>query len=338
MIRVVQYGLGPIGMACARSILDHPQLELVGAVEVDPSKLGRDLGELLELEGRTGIEVGRTEDVLSTGDAEVAIQTTASSLETIRPQIEELIDAGLHVVSSSEELFYPWFRAPDLARALHRRARDAGLAVLGTGVNPGFVLDCLPVILTQVCRRVDAIHAERVVDLDDRRHALQRKLGLGLSPGRFREGVDRGALGHRGAPESVAFIADALGWRVEDIRERIEPIIAEQEISEGGLRLQRGEVAGVSQTAVAIVRGRERIRLEIQMYSGAASPGDRIRIEGEPALHLTIPGGVPGDGATVAALLNAAALAHELEPGLRTMKDVALPRCSWEIASPRQGI
>lgn len=330
MIRVVQYGLGPIGQECARAVLSHPNLELVGVIEVDPAKLDRELGDLLELGRSTGVRVGRSEDVLTSGEADVVIQTTLSSLESIRPQLEELIDAGLHVISSSEELFYPWFRSPDLARAIDRRARDAGVAILGTGVNPGFVLDVLPVILTAVCHRVRAVRAERIVDIRTRRIALQRKLGTGLSPEEFRAGVDRGHLGHRGTPESVAFLADSLGWKLDDIREEIEPVIAETDLRGDGLGVRRGEVAGVHQVAVGLEDGRERVRLELQMYAGAAAPRDRITVDGEPSVAVTLEGGVPGDSATVAALLNGAQRLPELRPGLRTMRDVPLPRCTWD--------
>lgn len=328
MIRVVQYGLGPIGLSCARAVLDRDGLQLAGAVEVDPEKIGVDISELLGLETETGVIVHRAEDALASGEADVVIHTTSSSLDVIRPELESLIDAGLNIVSSGEELFYPWFRSPDLARALDRRAREAGVVVLGAGVNPGFVLDTLPTVLTLACREVGAIRARRVVDVATRRLPLQRKLGVGLDLEAFRAGVAEGRLGHRGTPEAVAFIADALGWSLQDVREQIEPVVAEVDITGNGRTVRRGQVTGVSQVAVGVADGRELVRLEIQMYMDATDVGDRIEVDGEPSIRVEIQGGVPGDLATTSVLVNLVPEILELEPGLRTMKDVPLPRWS----------
>lgn len=100
----------------------------------------------------------------------------------VEPQIEPMARAGISVVSSCEELLYPPLREPRLAKRLDQLCKQHGARVLGTGVNPGFVMDVLPVCLTGVCRTVRAIRIQRVVNAATRRGPLQKKSGSGLPP------------------------------------------------------------------------------------------------------------------------------------------------------------
>jgi len=306
--RVVQYGLGAIGLGIARILLERPEVELVGAVDVAPEKVGRDLGELLGT-GEVGVRVSA--DGALAEQADVVLHATQSHLAQVAPQILELVQAGANVISTCEELAYPWFHHAREAERLDEAARARGVTVTGVGVNPGFVMDLLPVVLTAACAKVGSILVERRVDVSRRREALRRKAGVGLSEEEFWSGIAEGKVGHVGLPESVALIGAALGWPLEIIADHVEPVCSP------GLP----GVAGVHQVARGLVDGEERIRLELTLAMGL-TPVDRIRIQGDPPIELEIPGGLHGDVATCALAVNTIPIVVQAPPGLRTVLDL----------------
>jgi 4-hydroxy-tetrahydrodipicolinate reductase len=235
----------------------------------------------------------------------------------VAAQIEQAAAAGYAVVSSCEELTWPWARHPGISARLERRARAAGVAVFGTGVNPGFVMDLLPVILSGITRQVRHVHVRRVVDASTRRLPLQRKIGAGLTPARFRAEVRAGRLGHVGLPESAHMIAHALGWKCSRLTNRVEPVLARRAVP-GPVPVAAGQVTGIDQRVVLVSGGREVIRLELTMALGAGPPHDDVAIQGTPPLHLRLEGGAPGDAATVAALIRGAFSVAAAPPGLWT--------------------
>jgi hypothetical protein len=324
-IPVVLFGLGAIGRSVARAAADDPGLRVVGAVDSDPAMAGTDLGRLWNARaGRGPTIVTALAGVRAAGRGRVLIQMTGSRLREVAPQIEAAIDAGYSVVSSCEELAWPWHRAPAVARRLDARARRRGVAVLGTGVNPGFVMDLLPVALSGMCRNVQRILCVRVVDAASRRLPLQRKIGAGMAPARFRALARADRIGHVGLAESARFIAAALGWRLTSLDCRIEPVIATR--ARGGeLPIRPGRVAGLHQVAVGRVRAREVLRLDLTMAVGAPDPHDRIEVTATPPLRLVVEGGTPGDAATVAALLNGARAVAAAPPGLHTGLTLPIP-------------
>jgi 4-hydroxy-tetrahydrodipicolinate reductase len=303
-VRVIQCGLGAIGRAAARLVLERPSLQLVGAVDANPQRIGRDLGAVLELPDKLGVAVTRE---WPAGD--VVIHCTTSKFEDCAAQIGAIARAGMHCVTSCEEALFPSSRHRALAETLDATCRQHGVAAVGTGVNPGFVMDTLPVALTAVCRRVDAVRVLRVVDAGTRREALQRKVGAGITVEEFHQRVKAGTLRHVGLPESAAFVADALGWRTGEIKEVIEPVLRAD-----------GRVAGVKQVATAGA-----LTLELQMYVGAPNPRDEIEIAGDPPLHLVMRGGTPGDVATPAILVNMIPRLLGASPGFHTMRTLPLP-------------
>ena len=322
-IKVVQYGVGPIGLGIVEFLLTRPWAQLVGVVDVDRTKVGKDVGQLLSSTRKTGILVSdKGAAVLRSTDPDVVTHSTSSYMNTITPQLQEIVDNGVSVVSTAEELSYPFVKHPELAKALDERARKNKAVVLGTGINPGFLLDTLAVVLSGVCQNVASIRAERVVDSSRRRLQLQRKTGAGMSPSEFAKKVAEGAIKHVGLPESVGLIALAMGWKVGEIQERITPVIAEKEVKSAQITVQPGAVAGIRQVAKGILAGQELVVLDLRMYLGAPNPHDSILIDGTPPVDMTIRGGVHGDAATPAIIVNAIPRLNELEPGLRTMLDV----------------
>jgi 4-hydroxy-tetrahydrodipicolinate reductase len=320
-IRVISYGLGAIGRSAACLVVERPGLQLVGAVDRDPKLVGRDLGEVLGLKRNLGISVS---EKLPAADA--VIHCTTSNFEECAAQIGEIARAGMHCVTSCEEALFPYYRHRALAEKLNGLCVKHGVAAVGTGVNPGFVMDTLAVVATAVSRRVDALRVLRIVDAGTRREALQRKVGAGMTEDEFHQLAQQKKIRHVGLTESLVFVADALGWNLDRVEEAIAPVLASTEVRTEHLIVNRGAVAGVRQIARGWSDQHEKLRLELQMYVGAPDPRDEIEIQGDPPLHLVMHGGTPGDIATPAILVNMIPRLLEAKPGLHTMRTLALPR------------
>ena len=319
-LRIVQFGLGPIGQACARLVLDRPNLDLVGALDLD--RVGRDVGEVL---GRDAVGVPVRDDAaaaLAEWQPDVVLHTTLSFLDRIEGQLLTCIQAGAHVVSSSEELFWPFDRDPGFCERIDAAARAAGVAVVGTGVNPGFVMDLFPVVLANsVIARVDRVDVSRSVDAGRRRGPLQKKVGAGLTEGAFREREAAGGFGHIGMVESAKALAAGLGWDGAEVSETFGPHLATADHQTEHATVRAGDVAGIHQTATVRLGGEVRATLTLTMAVGAPDE-DRVQIAGDPPLDVVVHGGTFGDTATVAAVVNTATRVGAARPGLRTVLDL----------------
>ncbi len=317
---VILFGLGAIGRAVGRAALARHDLRVVGAVDRDPALAGRGLQEVCGVPSPVKV-VPELAAVRRGRRRPVVIHATGSHLPGVLPQLRAAVAAGCSVISSCEELVWPWLSHAAAARRLDRAARAAGVAILGTGINPGFLLDLLPVVLSGVSRDVTHVLGVRVVDAATRRLPLQRKVGAGLTVSGFRSRVRAGTLGHVGLPESAALIAAGLGWEGITLLNRVTPVT-------GGSRSKGkgGPVRGLHQVVTARVGRREVIRLDLTMALGAKNPHDRIVVRGTPPVAVRVEGGIAGDEATASSLINGAFTVSRAEPGLRSALDVAPPR------------
>lgn len=319
-MRVVSFGLGPIGCEIARVAALRDGIEIVGAVDIDPEKVGKSLGEVAGCDSSVAIVSSLSEAMDRVGrDADALLHSTASSLVAVKEQVIVAVDAGLSIVSTCEELSYPWRTQPGLAAELDQHAKAHDVRVLGTGVNPGFVMDALPLTLTAACQQVERIEVNRILDAGGRRIPLQRKVGAGLSVEEFNGLVRSGKVRHVGLTESAWLILDTLGMEADEISESIEPVIAEREIRTGIGIVKKGTVAGVRQTLRATWHGAERLRMDLRMYVGAEKPVDSARIYGVPDLEFAVNGGVHGDRATAAMVVNSVLAMDGLPAGLLSM-------------------
>ena len=323
-MKVVQIGMGPLGQKITRFIAQRQNIEVVGAVDVSPEIVGRDLGELCGL-GDMGVNIqGAIGACLKRVKPDAVILTTVSTLEKIAPQIEEIISYGVPIVSTCEELSYPWDTSLALSKRIDAAAKANQVAVLGTGVNPGFLMDSLPTFLTAVCQDVQRISVHRIQNAALRRIPFQRKIGAGLTPEQFENKKKEGTLRHVGLTESIQLIASRMGWKLSKTEDILVPVIADKEIITDTMRIPAGYAAGVQQTGKGYVDSEDRIILVFRAAVGEPDPRDSIEIKGTPPIKSIIEGGVHGDVATCAITINALKQIISSQPGLRTMADIPM--------------
>jgi hypothetical protein len=327
-IRVLHIGLGPIGAAVVRQVATRTGFKAVGAIDIDPAKQGRDLGAVVGLERRLRVRVSdNLRAVVKATKPDVAVLCTSSSLKKVWPQIEAVLKLKLPIVSTTEELAYPWWNQKALSKKIDAAARKARVALVGTGVNPGFTMDALPITLTGVCQDVTAITVNRIQDARSRRLPFQQKIGCGLTTAEFQARVDAGTVRHVGLTESIAMIAGAMGWRLDKVTDEITPVVSQDGISSPLLTVAPGLVCGLIQDGVGYVGGTAQIRLHMEAYLGAPESYDSVDIDGTPKLAMKIAGGVHGDVATASITVNSIPKVLDAAPGLHTMRTLPIP--SW---------
>lgn len=325
-IKIAQFGLGPIGIETLKLAATKPWAKIVGGIDIDPAKTGKSLAELTGIAALGKAKVhGSLDELLASTRPDVVFHTSVSKIKAAVAQVEPVVRAGINVVSSCEELLYPPLREPKLAKKLDALCRKHRARVLGTGVNPGFVMDVLPICLTGVCRKVEAIHIQRVVNATTRRGPLQKKIGSGLAPAEFERLFREGKAGHAGLKDSAALIAHCLGWKISSLTETCEAVVADHDITTPHVEVKTGQCCGLHQYGEAKVNGKVVLTLDLKMYLDASNPHDAAQIIGEPPLHMRLEGGVAGDAATVAALVNAAPRVLRASPGLLLMTDIGVP-------------
>jgi 2,4-diaminopentanoate dehydrogenase len=320
------FGLGPIGAAVARQIAERPGFKIAGAIDIDPAKAGRDVGAVIGLSRGLGSKVSaEAAKTLRAARPDVVVLCTSSSVAAVMPQIETILKAKIPIVSTTEELSYPGYTHVAQARQIHQWATKAKVAVLATGVNPGFAMDTLPIALTAVCERIERITINRVQDARIRRLPFQQKIGAGLTTAQFQRRVDDGSVRHVGLTESIAMIADSIGWTLDRITDDIQPRVAAETVSSEFLAVDPGYVAGIIQDGTGYIERRPVIRLHMEAYLGAPESYDSVEIEGTPNLSMKIAGGIHGDIATASIVVNSIRSVLRASPGLHTMRDLPLP-------------
>jgi 4-hydroxy-tetrahydrodipicolinate reductase len=325
-IKVAIMGLGFIGRAIARAALQKQELEIVAAIDLDKDRVGRKLSDVVDApapEVTIGTDAAAELRKVQGG---VLLHATGSRLDQVEGELAQGLTAGCSIVSTCEELSWPWLRHPEIAERLDKLAQKRKVALLGTGVNPGFVMDRLPATLGHVCGRIDRVHVTRVVDARTRRKQLQLKVGAGMNEEEFDRGVEEGTIGHVGLMESAALAALGVGLEVDEVDESIDPVEIDEDVRGDGFTVPRGGIVGVNQVARAFHDGKEVALLDLTIALGAPNPRDEIELVGDPGLKIVIPGGTPGDKATAWAVVHAAPLAAGSEPGLISVLDLPAGR------------
>lgn len=318
-MRIGIYGFGSIGRLVAREAIKRGW-EIAGAIDIDEKILGKDIGKILGMEEEYGVTV--TNDVEELLDSDVVVHATSSYLDKVYEQILSVVRLGIDVVSTCETLSYPYYRYPVLARKLNDEALRYGATVIGTGINPGFLLDTLPIVLTTPFNIVEKITAIRSLDASKRRKSFIKKIGIGMDLEEFKKALSQGKLtGHVGYAESVLLIADAAGIHLDKVEEGQEPVITEKEITLRDIRAEPGKVIGIKGYGAGYKEGREIIRIEFHAYLGAEEY-EEIAIKGTDYEVKWRSTGTPGDYGTVSVVLNIANIINDLLPGLLLITDI----------------
>jgi 4-hydroxy-tetrahydrodipicolinate reductase len=332
-IKVILYGIGAVGGFIAKFLLEKEGIEIVGAVDVAKDKVGKDLGEVLGLKRKVGIKISENiESVLRKTKADIAIHTTSSFLRDTYPQIASILKQGVNAVSTCEELSYPYVSEPKLAEQLDALAKKHDVTVLGTGINPGFLMDTLVITLTSACEKIEKIEVTRVMNAGTRRVPFQKKIGAGLTVEEFQNKIsEKHITGHVGLEQSISMIANALAWKLDKIVvQSVDPVIAKKPVESKDIKVNTGKVAGLKQKAKGIMKNKEVISLDFQAYIGAPEECDSITIKGVPSINQKIQPCVHGDIGTVAVVVNAIPRVINAPAGLYTMKDLPVPSATPE--------
>ncbi len=325
-IKVVLVGLGPIGIITLKEALRREAIEVSGGIDIDPALNGKDLGTLAGGAACGKVVRADMEAALAEWKPAAALLTTVSQVDRVAPQVEALIRAGANVVSSSEELLLASLRAPEIAARLDKLAKEAGVTVVGAGVNPGFAMDLYPLAMSYMSRGVERVSVWRRLDASLRRGPLQKKAGAGLTVEEFRAGKEEGWVGHKGLQESIVLNCQGLGWEPDKVVETLDPIIAEDPVRTEHFDVQPGQVGGIHHTGRAWKGERLLVEMDLKMIMGAEETFDRVKIQGVPLLDVTVRGGILGDDATAAALMNTVPLAVKAPAGLLSPLELPLPR------------
>jgi len=325
-IKFIQLGFGPIGQKIFKYATERNILHPVAVIDIDKEKIGKDAGVIAGT-GNTGIAVSNDLEVALNSSADIVIVATSSKIEVIEEQISASMQHSKNVISTSEELLYPWKNNEIIAKRLDRLAKEHNVSILGTGINPGLLMDTLPLVLSAAARRVDSIEIKRHQNASERRLPFQKKIGAGLSIEEFSHLRDKKFIRHVGFSESIRMIAAGLGIKLDNIIEKVEPVIAEEPVKSDFINVQKGYVKGVHQTAHGFVENKPVISLELLAYLGNSNSKDEIIIYGNPNITSTISGGVNGDMATAAVIVNAIPRVIDAKAGLRTMLDIGIPSC-----------
>ncbi len=327
-VRVVSYGVGVIGRKIAEHLLSKEGVEIVGAIDIDPNKVGKDLGELLGRQPIGVIVSDDVDDILSSTKPDIVVHATMSYLKDTYPQFEGILKHGVDTISTCEELSFPYATEEGKAYAekLDKLAKENGATLLGTGINPGFLMDTLPLLLTGVCVEVRRIEVVRQMDAATRRIPFQKKIGAGLTVEEFRKKIEGGEItGHVGLVQSIGMIADTLGWVLDRIEvEPVEPVVLDRDVRSDYVEVPKGYNAGLRQRAHGVMKGEKVITLDFRAYIGAEEEYDSVTIDGVPPIHQKISPCVHGDYGTVGVITNMIPRVIEAEPGLKTMRDLPL--------------
>jgi len=320
-LKIIHVGVGPLGQKTVNYLLERQNIEIIAALDVNPELIGRDVAEVAGCDP-IGVTISSSLEVEIYQAADCAVLTTVSTMQAIAPQILDLVNQGVPVVSTCEELSYPWDESPALAKKIDDAAKKHHVAVVGTGINPGFLMDSLPSFLTAVCQKVDSVEVQRYQNAASRRLPFQKKIGAGQTAEAFAELVSQKQIRHVGLAESIQMIANSLGWQLSKTEDIIQPVIADNKVQSKEIAIEPGGIAGVQQIGRGYVDGTEKITLDFKAWIGEPNPRDTIVIKGNPNIESSIKGGVNGDVATCAITINAIKQVIRATPGLHTMTDL----------------
>ena len=324
-IRTIHLGIDGVGAELLRLVAERPDIEVIGVIDTQPERVGRDAGEAAGIGRSLGIKVAYDPDIVLDLAGDVVLHCTESGLAAVYPQILQAVSAEKNVISSCGELVFPWLRYPDIARRLDQRAHEVGVRVLGIGGSTGFMMDALTLLSAAACQQIKSLQVTRRCGLSLELVRPGGRIGIGLTPQGFQLAASNGVIGHGSLRESLFMIADTLGWHLDEVVEVLEPILAKERVKTQYFVVDKGCVAGIRQAVRGLMGGRELGRLEVETSLLTREPLDQIIIDGRPSINLQIPGGVQSELATAAIMVNCiSAIVHGHASGLLSIHDIPI--------------
>lgn len=333
-VRVAIWGFGAMGSGMAKMLLNKKGVEIVGVCDMAPHRVGKSVYEVLEVEKGSRPEViikPEINEVLTEGCCDICLVATDTFTKKVFPKLKTVLEKKINVITTAEEMAYPQAQNPELASEIDKIAKENGVSILGTGINPGLIMDLLVVCLTGCMMDVEHIEAKRVNSLSPFGPAVMEEQGVGVTSQEFENGVKEGTLaGHVGFAESVGMIADAIGWKVEKFEQQMKPIVTSVDRKSPFGFAKAGDVAGVNMTGQGWVEGEVKIDMihpqQIEPEMEGTETGDYITIKGTPDIHMANKPEVEGGIGTIAMCVNMIPHVINADPGLKTMIDLPVPR------------
>ncbi len=333
-VRIAIWGFGAMGSGMARMLLAKKGVDIVAVCDVHPERVGRSIFEVLNVERgeRSNVIINKDiEQVVFEGSCDLCLIATDSFTKKTYPKIKYVLEQKVNVISTAEEMSFPTAQEPELAEDMDKIAKENGVSVLGTGINPGLIMDLLVVCLTGCMTDVDDIEVKRVNSLSPFGPAVMEEQGVGMTVDEFNRKVEEGTMaGHVGFSESVNMIADAIGWKVERFEQQMKPILTDVDRKSSFGFAKAGDVAGVNMTGQGYVNGELKINMihpqQIEPQIAGLNTGDYITIKGTPEVNMSIMPEIDGGSGTIAMCVNMIPHVINADPGLKTMIDLPVPR------------
>jgi 4-hydroxy-tetrahydrodipicolinate reductase len=331
-VKVIIWGLGAMGSGMAKMLLKKKGVDIVG-VAGRGAKLGKSMYEVIgvERDDRPEVLIATPEEIITEKAADVVLCCTDSFTSKAFERLKFVLEKKINVISSAEEMSYPKAKEPELAKEIDNIAKANGVSILGTGINPGLIMDLLVILMTGCCESVDHIVARRVNSLSPFGPAVMEEQGIGITVDEFEKGVqDKSLAGHVGFRESINMIGDAIGWNVENITQSMKPIVTDVDRKSTYGLAKAGNVAGVSMKGYGYVDGEIKIEMDhpqqIEPEQVGVTTGDYVIINGTPNINMINSPEVPGGIGTVAMCVNMIPQIINARPGLQTMISLPVPR------------
>ncbi|MFO7888368.1 MAG: 2,4-diaminopentanoate dehydrogenase [Eubacteriales bacterium] len=333
-VKVTIWGFGAMGSGMAKMLTNKKGVEIVGVCDLHEDRVGKSMYDILGVDRGERPEViinPEIEKVAYKGSCDVCLIATDSFTKKAFPKIKYVMEQGINVISTAEEMAYPKAQEPELTKELDIIAKENNVSVLGTGINPGLMMDLLAVALTGCMTDVESIQCKRVNSLSPFGPAVMEEQGVGMKKEEFNKKVKEGTMaGHVGFAESVGMIAEALGINVEKFEQQMKPIVTNIDRKSPYGFAKAGDVAGVNMTGQGYVDGEVKIDMihpqQIEPEMEGTETGDYIKIKGTPEVNMAINPEVDGGLGTIAMCVNMIPLVINADSGLKTMIDLPVPR------------
>lgn len=334
LVKVAIWGFGAMGSGMAKMILNKKGFDIVGVSDVYDGFVGKSIFEILKIDNPQNHDViieKHIERILVEERPNIVLLATDSFTRKAYDKIKFIVEHKCNVISTAEEMAYPQAKEPELSKEMDRIAKENGVTILGTGVNPGMMMDLLAICISGVMRDVHDMEISRVNSLSPFGPTVMEEQGVGLTLDEFNNKLSKDELsGHVGFIESTYMIANALGLEVNNFEQTMSPIVTNVDRKSPYGFAKAGDVAGVDMRSFAKLSNDTKINMihpqQIEPELEGISTGDYIKIKGTPEINLSNVPEVEGGIGTIAICVNMIPHVINAKAGLKTMIDLPVPR------------